>query len=277
MTFLPFQIDLKDKVAVVTGGAGILCGQFVDALAACGAKVAILDRDLANAEAKAASVTEKGGIAIGVAADVLSKESLKAAHEVVLEKFGPCDILINGAGGNHPLGTTTKEYLYAEDVKEKLEDTITFFDLDPQGVQFVFNLNFLGTLLPSQEFASDMINRKGATIINVSSISQFEAATGRCHYCASKGAIGMLTKGMALELAEKNITVNAVLPGSIHTDFNDDVLSDPEFYAKCVAGIPAGRLGKADDIAGAVVMLASDEASYISGAEIVIDGAKTVF
>ena len=114
-------------------------------------------------------------------------------------------------------------------------------------------------------------------IINISSISQFEAAVGRTHYCASKGAIGMLTKGMALELAPYGITANAVLPGSIHTDFNNDVLSDKAFYQKCVEGIPLGRLGKPEDIAPAVVMLASDEASYISGAEIVVDGAKTVF
>ena len=197
MTFLPFEIDLKDKVAVVTGGAGILCGQFVDALAACGAKVAVLDLKLENAEKKAKEVQEKGGIAIGVEANVLDKESLKAAHEVILEKFGPCDILINGAGGNHPLGTTTKEYLYAEDVKEKLEDTITFFDLDPQGVQFVFNLNFLGTLLPSQEFAADMINRKGATIINVSSMNAYTPLTKIPAYSGAKAAVSNFTQWLA--------------------------------------------------------------------------------
>lgn len=137
--------------------------------------------------------------------------------------------------------------------------------------------NARGYFLCSQFAAKLMQERKQGRIINISSISQFEAAPGRIHYCASKAAIGMLTKGLALELAEYGITANEVLPGSIHTDFNDDVLSDKAYYAKCIEGIPAGKIGRPEDIAGAVVMLASEEASYISGAEIVVDGAKTVF
>lgn len=143
---LPFNVDLSNKVAVVTGGAGVLGGYWVDALAACKAKVAILDRDLSNAERKAEEVIKNGGIAIGVEANVLDKESLGNAHQVILEKFGPCDILLNGAGGNHPKGTTTKEYLFPDDLNNKEEGITTFFDLDEQGIKFVFDLNFLGNV-----------------------------------------------------------------------------------------------------------------------------------
>lgn len=135
-----------------TKRTGVIGSYWVDALAECGAKVAILDLKLDVAEKKAAEVTAAGKIAIGVEANVLNKESLKKAHAIILEKFGSCDILINGAGGNNPKGTTTKEYLYPEDLLEENKDLVTFFDLDEQGVRFVFDLNFLATLLPSQEF-----------------------------------------------------------------------------------------------------------------------------
>ncbi len=141
----------------------------------------------------------------------------------------------------------------------------------------VMETNARGYFLCSQHAARMMKEKKKGRIINVSSISQFESAPGRIHYCASKAAIGMLTKGLALELAEYGITANEVLPGSIQTDFNNDVLSDAEYYSKCIEGIPMRRIGRPEDIAGVVVMLASEEASYISGAEIIVDGAKTVF
>ena len=138
---LPFNIDLKDKVCVVTGGTGVLCGAMADALAECGAKVVILALGKEQCEIKAKEINDKGGKAIGIEANVLDKESLKKAHEVILKEFGTVDILINGAGGNHPKGTTTKEYLEVEDLEN--EDLVTFFDLDSKGIEFVFNLNFL--------------------------------------------------------------------------------------------------------------------------------------
>ena len=154
---LPFNIDLKDKVCVVTGGTGILCGAMADALAECGAKVAILALGQEACDNKAKEINEKGGIAIGIDANVLDKESLKKAHEIINKELGPVDILINGAGGNHPKGTTTKEYLEIEDLEN--EELTTFFDLDPKGVEFVFNLNFLGTLLYLvSEEASGFVN-----------------------------------------------------------------------------------------------------------------------
>ena len=158
---LPFQIDLSNKVAVVTGGGGVLCSGFAKTLAACGAKVAVCDLRLDAAEAVAEEIRADGGTAIGVCANVLERESLETAKKVITEKLGTCDILINGAGGNNPRGTTTKDYLEPSDLEEKVEGVKTFFDLDPDGVEFVFNLNFLGALIPTQVFALDMAKKLG--------------------------------------------------------------------------------------------------------------------
>ncbi|EPZ54227.1 hypothetical protein H477_4411 [[Clostridium] sordellii ATCC 9714] len=210
---LPFSIDLKDKVAVVTGGTGILCGAMVDALAECGAKVAILALGKEACEAKAKEIVDNGGCAIGIEANVLDKESLKRAHEIILKEFGPCDILINGAGGNHPKGTTTKEYLLEEDLDN--EELTSFFDLDQKGVEFVFNLNFLGTLLPSQEFSRDMINREGCTIINISSMNAYTPLTKIPAYSGAKAAVSNFTQWLAVHMSRVGIRVNAIAPGSL--------------------------------------------------------------
>ena len=283
MKKLPFKIDLTDKVAVVTGGTGVLGGQFVDALAACGAKVAILGRKLEATEKKAAEVRENGGIAIGVAADVVDKESLKAAHHVILEKLGPVDILINGAGGNHPKGTTTKEYLFEEDLIEKTNDTTTFFDLDPQGVQFVFNLNFLGTLLPSQEFASDMVNRPGATIINISSMNAFTPLTKVPAYSGAKAAVSNFTQWLAVHMSKVGIRVNAIAPGFFITGQNEKLLKNEdgsytERSEKILAGTPTTRFGESDELIGTLLYLVSYEASsFVNGVVIPVDGGFNAF
>ena len=283
MRKLPFKIDLTDKVAVVTGGTGVLGGQFVDALAACGAKVAVLGRRLEETEKKAAEVRQNGGVAIGVAADVLDKESLKAAHDVILEKFGPVDILINGAGGNHPKGTTTKEYLFEEDLKEKANDTTTFFDLDPQGVQFVFNLNFLGTLLPSQEFAIDMVNRPGATIINISSMNAFTPLTKVPAYSGAKAAVSNFTQWLAVHMSKVGIRVNAIAPGFFITGQNENLLKNEdgsytERSKKILAGTPTNRFGESDELIGTLLYLVSHEASsFVNGVVIPVDGGFNAF
>ena len=283
MKKLPFKIDLTDKVAVVTGGTGVLGGQFVDALAACGAKVAVLGRKLEATEKKAAEVRQNGGIAIGVAADVVDKESLKAAHNVILEKFGPVDILINGAGGNHPKGTTTKEYLFEEDLKEKTNDMTTFFDLDPQGVQFVFNLNFLGTLLPSQEFASDMVNRPGATIINISSMNAFTPLTKVPAYSGAKAAVSNFTQWLAVHMSKVGIRVNAIAPGFFITGQNEKLLKNEdgsytERSEKILAGTPTTRFGESDELIGTLLYLVSHEASsFVNGVVIPVDGGFNAY
>jgi NAD(P)-dependent dehydrogenase (short-subunit alcohol dehydrogenase family) len=283
MSKLPFKIDLTGKVAVVTGGTGVLAGQFVDALAACGAKVAILARRLEDAEQKALEVERNGDIAIGVAGDVVNKESLKAAHNVIREKLGPVDILINGAGGNHPRGTTTKEYLFAEDIQEKLDDTITFFDLDPQDVQFVFNLNFLGTLLPSQEFAADMINRPGATIINISSMNAFTPLTKIPAYSGAKAAVSNFTQWLAVHMSKVGIRVNAIAPGFFMTGQNEKLLKneDGSYTArsgKIISQTPMDRFGEAQELIGTLLYLVSHEASgFVNGVVIPVDGAFSAY
>ena len=252
------MFDLCGKIALVTGSSRGIGKAIATRLAEAGAEVILHGRSESGAlKATAEEIIAKGGKAHTVFADTSSIEQIDAMFAKIKADFGHLDIMVNNAA---------------------IVLRAPFLEISVEDWDRTMTTNSRGYFYCGQSAAKLMLdNENGGRIINISSISQFEAATGRCHYCASKGAIGMLTKGMALELAEKNITVNAVLPGSIHTDFNDDVLSDKEFYAKCVAGIPLGRLGKADDIAGAVVMLASEEASYISGAEIVIDGAKTVF
>ncbi len=193
---LPFNIDLNNKVAVVTGGGGILCASFAKAIAQCGAKVAVLDLNEDAAKAVADEIVKDGGTAIGVKANVLQKESLNEAKVIVNEKLGSVDILLNGAGGNNPKGSTTKDYYEIGD--ENLEDIKSFFDLDPDGVSFVFNLNFLGTLLPTQVFAHDLIGKKDATIINISSMNAFTPLTRIPAYSGAKAAISNFTQWLAV-------------------------------------------------------------------------------
>ncbi|WP_058485466.1 SDR family oxidoreductase [Defluviitalea phaphyphila] len=280
---LPFHIDLKDKVVVITGGAGVIGSSWVDALAECGAKVAILDLKLELAEKKAAEVVANGKTAIGVQANVLDKESLKEAHKIVLEKFGPCDILINGAGGNNPKGTTTKEYLFLEDLKENNKDLITFFDLDEKGIQFVFDLNFLGTLLPCQEFAKDMIGRKGCNIINVSSMNAFTPLTKIPAYSGAKAAISNFTKWLAVHFSKVGIRVNAIAPGFLLTSQNEALLKNPdgsltERSHKILNSTPMGRFGEPGELIGALLFLISEEASsFVNGVVLPVDGGFSAY
>jgi NAD(P)-dependent dehydrogenase (short-subunit alcohol dehydrogenase family) len=280
---LPFNVDLNNKVVVITGGAGVLGSSWVDALAECGAKVAILDLKLEYAEKKAAEVIAKGKIAIGVEANVLDKESLKKAHQIVLEKFGPCDILINGAGGNHPKGTTTKEYLYEEDLVEENKDLITFFDLDEQGIRFVFDLNFLGTLLPSQEFTKDMVGRTGCSIINVSSMNAFTPLTKIPAYSGAKAAVSNFTQWLAVHLSKVGIRVNAIAPGFFVTKQNEALLKNPDGSFtprshKILNATPMGRFGEAGELIGALLFLVNEEASsFVNGVVIPVDGGFSAY
>ena len=278
---LPFNIDLKDKVCVVTGGAGVLCGAMVDALAECGAKVAILSLGQEECDKKAEEVKRNGGIAIGIATNVLDKESLKNAHEIILKEFGPCDVLINGAGGNHPRGTTTKEFLMPEDLEN--DELVTFFDLDQKGVEFVFNLNYLGTLLSSQEFAKDMINRKGATIINISSMNAFTPLTKIPAYSGAKAAVSNFTQWLAVHMSKVGIRVNAMAPGFFVTAQNEKLLFNEDGTAterteKILRSTPMDRFGKPEELIGTLLYLVSEEASsFVNGVVIPIDGAFSAY
>lgn len=278
---LPFNIDLKNKVCVVTGGTGVLCGKMADALAKCGAKVAILALNQEECDKKAEEINNNGGIAIGIATNVLEKQSIKDAHDIILEKFGEVDILINGAGGNHPKGTTTKEYFEIEDLEN--QDLTTFFDLDAQGVEFVFNLNFLGTLLPSQEFSKDMINKKGATIINISSMNAYTPLTKIPAYSGAKAAVSNFTQWLAVHMSKVGIRVNAMAPGFFITKQNERLLFNEdgmptERSKKILNSTPMGRFGEAEELIGTLLYLVSEEASgFVNGAVIPIDGAYSAY
>lgn len=278
---LPFNIDLTNKVCVVTGGTGVLCGAMADALAECGAKVAILGLGQEACDNKAREINEKGGIAIGIDANVLDKESLKRAHEIINKELGLVDVLINGAGGNHPKGTTTKEYLEIEDLEN--EDLTTFFDLDPKGVEFVFNLNFLGTLLPSQEFSKDMLNKEGATIINISSMNAFTPLTKIPAYSGAKAAVSNFTQWLAVHMAKVGVRVNAMAPGFFVTAQNQKLLFNEDGTPtarteKILNSTPMKRFGEADELIGTLLYLVSEEASgFVNGVVIPIDGAFSAY
>ncbi len=278
---LPFNVDLKDKVAVITGGAGVLGSYWVEALLRCGAKVAILDLRLENASRKAEELKSLGEV-IGLEANVLNKESLEKAHEQVLSKFGKCDILINGAGGNHPKGTTTKEYLFPEDL-ESSEDIKTFYDLDDSSIKFVFDLNFIGSLLPSQVFSKDMIGKKGCTIINVSSMNAFTPLTKIPAYSGAKAAISNFTQWLAVHFSKVGIRVNALAPGFFSTAQNKALLfnadgTPTERTHKILSQTPMDRFGEPEELVGALLFLISEQASgFVNGIILPIDGGFSAY
>lgn len=278
---LPFDIDLKDKVAVVTGGGGVLCAMFAKALAKCGAKVAILDLREEAACAVADEINKEGGVAIGVSANVLDPESIEAARQTVNAKLGTCDILLNGAGGNHPRGTTTKEYLFKEDVLD--ESITTFFDLDPKGVEFVFNLNFIGTLLPSQAFCKDMLDKEGAVIINISSMNAFCPLTKIPAYSGAKAAISNFTQWLAVHMSKVGIRVNAIAPGFFITNqnrgmmYNDDG-SFSDRANKIVSNTPMSRFGEPEELIGTLLWLVDNNASgFVNGVVVPVDGGFSAY
>ena len=271
---LPFQVDYTDKVVVITGAGGVLCSKMAEAFALCHAKVALLDLHLEAAEAKAQEIINEGGIAKGYAANVLQKDSLEAVHQQILKDFGKCDILINGAGGNSPKATTTDEF-YADKLSE---DTITFFDLKTEGFQFVFDLNILGTLLPSQVFAVDMIGREGCSILNISSMNAFTPLTKIPAYSAAKAGVSNFTQWLATHFAKINIRVNAIAPGFFSTKQNEKLLWNEDGTptartGKILNATPMGRFGTVDELIGATLFLSSEEAaSFITGVVLPIDG-----
>ncbi len=277
------KVELKDKVAVLTGGGGILCSVMAKALAKAGAKVAILDLRAEAAESVAAEINADGGQAIGLGANVLELASLEAAEAKIREVFGPCDILVNGAGGNNPKGTTSKEYLTKEDLLEKAEGITTFFDLDPAGVGFVFNLNFLGTLLPTQVFCKHMAANNGGNVINISSMNAFCPLTKIPAYSGAKAAISNFTQWLAVHFSKVNIRVNAIAPGFFLTNQNRTLLTNPDGSLTSrgntiLTHTPMGKFGQPEDLVGALLFLLDDEAAgFINGVVLPIDGGFAAF
>lgn len=280
---LPIKIDLTDKVAVVTGGGGVLCSHFAKALAMCGAKVAVCDLRVDAAQTVVDEIIAEGGNAIAVEANVLDRESLENARKTINEKLGSCDILLNGAGGNNPKGTTTKEYLFPEDLAQDNEDIVTFFDLDPKSIEFVFNLNFLGTLLPTQTFARDMAGKDKPVIINISSMNSFRPLTKIPAYSGAKAAVSNFTQWLAVHFAPVGIRVNAIAPGFFITNQNRNMLMNPDgtYTArseKILAHTPMNRFGTPDDLTGTLLWLVDDGcAGFVNGIVVPVDGGFSAY
>ncbi|MBR5571697.1 MAG: SDR family oxidoreductase [Oscillospiraceae bacterium] len=277
---LSVKPDLQGKVAVITGGAGVLCSEFARALAQCGAKVAILNRTLSKAEALAEEIRAAGYEAIGVAVNVTDADSVKAAHEEVLRIYGKCDILINGAGGNHPSASTTKEYFEPGDIED---DVKSFFDIDEEGFRYVLDLNFAGTMLPTQAFARDMVGREGCTIINVSSMNAFTPLTKIPAYSGAKAAISNFTQWLAVHFSKVGIRCNAIAPGFFLTAQNYALMyredgTPTERSGKIIAGTPMGRFGKPEELVGTLLFLVDEQASgFVNGVVIPVDGGFSAY
>ena len=277
---LPLNTDLTGKVAVVTGAGGVLCSMFSRALAAAGAKVAMLDINEEAVTNFAASIREEGYTAKGYRCDVLDKASLEAVHEAVLKDFGPCDILLNGAGGNNARANTDLEHYNPGDLEKEVK---TFFDLEQPGVEWVFRLNFIGTLLPTQVFGKDMVEREGCNIVNVSSMNAFTPLTKIPAYSGAKAAISNFTQWLAVHLAPAGIRVNALAPGFFVTNQNRDLLFNPDGTpsaraGKILAATPMGRFGEAEELVGTLLFLVNNEAAgFITGVVIPIDGGFNAY
>ena len=270
-----FGTDLTGKVAVVTGAGGVLCSNFAKILARAGAKVALLDINEEAAKVFSDEIVAEGGVAKAFKCNVLDKENCYAVADAVKAEFGDCDILLNGAGGNNARATTDKEYFFPGDLDE---DSKTFFNLDAEGVSFVFNLNFLGTLIPTQAFARQMVDREGCNIINVSSMNAYTPLTKIPAYSGAKAAISNFTQWLAVHFSKVGIRVNAIAPGFFSTKqnaallFNEDGSPTPR-TGKILAATPMGRFGKSEELDGALLFLVNNEAaSFITGIVIPVDG-----
>ncbi len=273
--------NLTGKVAVVTGAGGVLCSAFSKVLARAGAKVALLDLDFESADRVAKEIVAEGGTAKAYACNVLDKDVCYAVADQVQADLGPCDILLNGAGGNNPRATTDKEYYEDGDIDA---DTKSFFDLDKSGVEFVFNLNFIGTLIPSQAFARQMLGREGCNILNISSMNAYTPLTKIPAYSGAKAAISNFTQWLAVHFSKVGIRVNAIAPGFFATKQNRALLFNPDGSptartGKILAATPMGRFGDSEkELAGAVLfLLNNDAASFITGVTLPIDGGFSAY
>lgn len=272
--------DLTGKVAVVTGAGGVLCSAFSKTLARAGAKVALLDLNYDAAKQYADEITAEGGIAKAYKCNVLDKAACYEVADEVEKDFGKCDILVNGAGGNNPKATTDKEYFELGDIDA---DTKSFFDLESDGVGFVFNLNFLGTLIPTQAFARQMVGREGCNILNISSMNAYTPLTKIPAYSGAKAAISNFTQWLAVHFSKVGIRVNAIAPGFFSTKqnakllFNDDGTPTAR-TSKILAATPMGRFGESNELDGGLLFLLNNEAAgFITGVVLPMDGGFSAY
>lgn len=274
----PTQPDFQNKVVVVTGAGGVLCGAMAKAFAKAGARVAALDINAEALKKLEQDCANQGLRLLPCPTDVLDRDSLTAAHEAILKELGPCDILINGAGGNHPKATTDNEYHHEAGNGQK-----TFFDLEPDGIDFVFRLNFQGTLLPTQVFARDMAERKRGCILNISSMNAYTPLTKIPAYSGAKAAVSNLTQWLATHFAGTGIRCNAIAPGFLISNQNRALLfqedGTPTARAqKILNSTPMGRYVETEELLGGVFFLCDDRAaSAITGVVLPIDGGFSAY
>jgi len=273
-------IDLSGKNVAITGAGGVLCSGFAEALAAVGARIALIDLNLDKAEEFAADIRSKGGYAKAFFANILDKASLEACYKKVLEEMGGVDILINGAGGNHPSATTDKEYYEEGDLDAA--DLKTFFSLPAESIKKVFDINFTGILMTTQVFAKGMLT-KGGNIINVSSMNAFRPLTKIPAYSAAKAAVSNFTQWLAVHFAGVGIRVNAMAPGFFSTNQNKALLYDAAGKLtarshKILSHTPMGRFGETDDLTGTLYWLADDTFSgFVTGIVVPVDGGFSAY
>ena len=272
--------DLTGRVAVVTGAGGVLCSAFSKTLARAGAKVALLDLNFEAAKQFADEITAEGGIAKAYKCNVLDKENCFAVADEVEKDLDLCDILVNGAGGNNQKATTDKEYFELGDIDA---DTKSFFDLESDGVGFVFNLNFLGTLIPTQAFARQMVGREGCNILNISSMNAYTPLTKIPAYSGAKAAISNFTQWLAVHFSKVGIRVNAIAPGFFSTKQNAKLLFNDNGTptartGKILAATPMGRFGESNELDGGLLFLLNNEAAgFITGVVLPIDGGFSAY
>lgn len=272
---------MMKKVIVITGAGGVLCSAFAEFLAKKGHKLALLDLNEKAVAEVADNINATGGCALAYKCNVLDKEEIKSVHEKILQQFGKCDILINGAGGNNAKCTTAHEEYEKGD--ENKEDILTFFNIDEKGFDFVFDLNLKGVLLPSQVFMSDMVGRYGCSVLNISSMNAYRPLTKIPAYSAAKSAVSNFTQWLAVHFAKENIRVNAIAPGFFVTNQNRSLLFSEDGKPtarteKILNSTPMGRFGKADELLGALEWLLDEEkAGFVTGITIPVDGGFSAY
>ena len=270
----------ENKTVVITGGSGVLCREFAKAMAAEGAKVAVLGRTLSKLDEVVKEIEENGGTAISVVCDVVSEESVNAAKKIINEKFGKTDILINGAGGNNAAANTQKDYFEAGD-KEN-DDVKSFFDVSLDGFRYVFDVNITGTVIPTKAFMTDLIETKG-NVLNISSMSAYHPMTRVAAYSAAKAAVSNFTEWVAVHFAKAGVRCNAMAPGFFLTQQNHDLLVNPDGTNtsradKIIAGTPMGRFGEPEELIGTLLWITDNEkAGFVTGIVVPVDGGFNAY
>jgi NAD(P)-dependent dehydrogenase (short-subunit alcohol dehydrogenase family) len=269
------RFDLSGRTVVITGGGGALCGAMADALGMMGVRVAVLDISLEKAEIRAQAVNQSGGTAWAFKCNVLDASELRGCYEAIVSLWGTPDLLINGAGGNDPKGSTSVEFEEPAGADATVQ---SFFDLDPAAFRHVFDLNFMGTFLATQVFSRGMVAKGKGSIVNISSMSAFMPLTKVAAYSAAKAAVSNFTRWLAVHFSHAGVRVNALAPGFFMTEQLRFLHIDPktgEFLPRArqvIAHTPMGRYGLPDDLIGALVYLLSDASGFVTGVVVPVDG-----